>query len=98
MDISKNAKFAFVIAEHPKNEYGEVDKRKWQEFLASAKPNEKKGKGTLTIHENVWQIPLDTELPFLSHLCEWAIPMKIPLRILFLNEPPEWIQYPAGAA
>ena len=94
MNVSKNAKFALVIAEARKNEEHESDAASWNEFVANvpkqARPNEE----TQTIHDNVWLIPMDTGIPFLVRLFDLSNGANIHLRILFLDAEPDWIQYP----
>jgi hypothetical protein len=94
VNVSKNAKFALVIAEARKNERHESDAASWSEFLAKvpklARPNQE----AQTIHDNVWLIPMDTGIPFLVRLFDLANSSGIHLRILFLDAEPDWIQYP----
>ncbi len=92
-----NAKFALVIAGSLSHQYGGPDEGQWRSFLASIQKNVPPDEGTLRIRENVWQIPLDTGMPFLSKLFDWASGMRIPMHILFLDEKPDWIQYPPAA-
>jgi hypothetical protein len=97
MNISQNAKFALVIAEYPKNTYGENDKMKWEQFLGTAMSKFPQSKNTPTIHEGVWQIPLESDMPFLAKLCQRACEMDIHLRILFLDADPDWLHCPPPA-
>ena len=93
-EFSKNAKFALVIAEPPENQYRESDTKRWQDFVNNIPRFAPPNKETLTIHENVWRIPLDTGMPFLCKLFGFANGAGIPLHILFLDAEPEWIKYP----
>jgi hypothetical protein len=93
-DFTENPRFAFVVAEFPKNEYGEPDKATWDKFLGNIGRNKRQAEVAPTIHDNIWLIPLNTGMPFLNHLMQCAEPYPIPLRILFLNDEPDWIKYP----
>jgi hypothetical protein len=93
------AKFAFVIAERPKYNPGEPEPvEQWTKFLSNIQKIHTPHPNTETIHENVWLIPLKTELPFVSKLVEWAASCHIPLYIQFLDDKPDWIKYPPDAA
>jgi len=96
METPKNARFAFVIAEPPKTYSGTQQSPllQWQNFQTSIKTNLPPSEETLKIHDNVWLIPLKSGMPFLTKLFDWAYQMRIPLHILFLNEKPDWIEYP----
>ncbi len=90
----KNAKIALVIAEPIKSKAGYADQDTWRSFLASIQKNVKQIEGIDCFHENVWQIPLDNGLPFLVELLRWAGGIGIQIRVLFLEEAPDWIKYP----
>ena len=94
MNLSQNARFALVIAEAVKNNYWQADQTQWANFVANIRKNAQPPVGSLTIHENVWQIPLANGIPFLGKLVEVAEEMNIPLRILFLDATPDWIKCP----
>jgi hypothetical protein len=91
------AKFALVIAEYSKNIHDAPDTLKWQEFLGTATLPFPTTEHSARIHENIWLIPLHSEMPFLSALFLRAHEKGIPLRVLFLDEPPDWIKYPPDA-
>lgn len=89
--------FALVIAAQP--EYSAripEPERKWREFLGNLERNGRITERIKTIHENVWLIPLHSDMPFLMRLFDWGNGMGIPLRILFLDDEPKWIKYPAS--
>jgi hypothetical protein len=96
-EFSNNAKFALVIAEPTKPLPGVDAVRKWKEFLYNIQTNLRPSEAILKIHENVWLIPLDTEMRFLTQLFDWAYGVEIRLRILFLDAEPNWIKYPPDA-
>jgi hypothetical protein len=94
-EFSKNAAYALVIAEPPKIGWAHEPERKWKEFLHNLRQRGPQPKETQTIHENVWLIPLQTELPYLMNLFDHAKDYSIRLRILFLDDAPDWIMYPS---
>jgi len=93
MDISDNAKFAFVIAagddyiQDVRNRLDDLSKH----LLSSSPPVE----GMKKFHDNIWLIPLPDGLPFLADMLKWVRRTGIHLRILFLQKEPDWMQYPA---
>ncbi len=93
MNDCENAKFALVIA-GAKPMFGGPDLDKWNSFVTSVRNNVRRVEEMLIMHDNVWLIPLETEMRILCGLLEWGIDMQIPLRILFLQSEPDWIQYP----
>jgi hypothetical protein len=93
-EFSKNAKFALVIAERPKMATDEEERKKWGDFLGSIRQNARPNKETTLINDNVWLIPLDSGMRFLAQFFDLAVGKDIPLRILFLDEEPNWLQYP----
>jgi len=94
VNVSKNAKFALVIAEARKNESLESDTESWSEFIAKVPKQARPNHETQRIHDNVWLIPMDTGIPFLVRLFDLSNGANILLRILFLDAEPDWIQYP----
>jgi hypothetical protein len=89
-------KTILVIAEPVKIKDGNrelADREKWQNFLSNIQQNVKSIAAIRRIHENVWQIPADTGLPFLTDLFRWK-PAGASFRILFLDEAPQWLEYP----
>jgi len=100
MNIHLEPKFAFVVAERPKYNpaSGVPDpEEKWQGFLGNAKNIPKPPEGMQKIHDNVWLMPLATGLPFLGQLIQWADSYRVAIRILFVDEAPNWLQYPPPA-
>ncbi len=98
MNPIPNVKFAFVIAEAPKYPSATEPERTWQSFLTNVRNIQAPHEKTTTIHDNVWLIPLSTEMTFLTTLFGLANDWNIPLRILFLNDEPDWIRYPKPAS
>src|SRR4051812_22598280 len=85
---------AIVIAAPLQNQLGGVDDRLLRQFLANVETHLKPTAGIERFHENVWQIPLDSGMQFLTGLFHWAEAGKIQMRVLFVEEPPEWIGVP----
>jgi hypothetical protein len=97
----KNAKVALVIAAKPKTMDLYADGMNWQHFLCDLHELQKTHQAFQRFHENVWQIEMETELDLLSDLLHWGKRHKIPIRVLFLEETPAWIENqpkPAKAA
>src|SRR5437660_11966327 len=97
LDISRNAKCALVIAQPPKDRGGYPDSERWRHFLDTVRNTTKPSEETIKIHDNCWQIPLDTDMLFLSKLFESAQRFEVQVYILFLDAVPDWIKYPANA-
>ncbi|MGD1087901.1 MAG: hypothetical protein ABR955_04145 [Verrucomicrobiota bacterium] len=99
MNVSQNAKFALVIASKPEfhNPLVVEPDRNWREFLYDVRQREVRSKVHEKIHENVWQISLNDEMPFLVYLMEQAAQRNIPLHTLFLDAELDWIRYPKSA-
>jgi len=91
-----NAKYAIVIGEAQSSQNYDR-RRRWQEFAASVEHNAQSSADTKTIHDNVWLIPLATNMRFLGQLLEWGRMSGIVLRILFVDEEPDWVVYPKPA-
>jgi len=87
-------KTALVIVELPTTNDTDADKKNWQDFLAHRQRAGAPPENTKRLTGNVWQIPLDNGLPFLSGLFQSAEECKISIRALILDEPPEWIKHP----
>jgi len=93
------AKFAFVIAEKKGYIAGSEHEstRQWQDFLGNVQRISFPPAGMQKIHENVWLIPLSNGLPFVTKLIDWGASFGVSIRILFLEEAPDWIKYPPDA-
>src|ERR1700733_2741311 len=89
--------FALVVLEIP-NPY--IPKPKGQtldDILGNAKKRAMPSQAIQSLEQNVWLIPLHTDILFLSHLLAEASNANIPLHILFLHERPDWIKQPPAA-
>jgi hypothetical protein len=99
MKIDLDAKFAFVVAAQqpctPGDETGH--RASWRLFVDNIRRIEAPPAGMQTIHENIWLIPLANGLPFLADLIRWSTDCHMTLRILFLEEVPNWLIYPPDA-
>jgi hypothetical protein len=49
---------------------------------------------TERLAENVWQIPLDSDMHFFASLIQCMNSFDIPVRVLFSDEAPAWAQHP----
>src|ERR1019366_6319824 len=94
MQIPQAARFALVVFERPKDQFGRLNEEQWQNFAHNVPSNTKTTGKTPTIHDNIWLTPLQTETPFLIRLCASALNYGIPIRILFLHDEPDWIKWP----
>jgi hypothetical protein len=90
-------KTALVIVELPKTNDTSADRTNWLDFLAHMQRAGEPPKNTNRLTGNVWQIPLDNGLPFLSVLFQSAEDSKTSIRSLILDEPPEWIKHPPAS-
>ncbi|MGH7953029.1 MAG: hypothetical protein ACREFE_14090 [Limisphaerales bacterium] len=93
-----NAKFALVIAEGKRDENGYEDINTWRNLALNIPRTLAQAKKTLMIHDNVWLIPLESELPVLGSFLEQLTGYnKIHVRVLFLAEFPAWLEWPPVA-
>ena len=97
MNVFPNAKFALVIAESEKDSFGIEDRETWHNFVLNIPQKLRQSKNIEAIHDNVWLINLENELPALSALIQKTAERKIHIRLLFLAEAPDWIKYPPAA-
>lgn len=67
------------------------------DILDKAKKHAPPSQTTQAIQENVWLIPLHTDMPFLARLLGEASMASMPMQILFLHERPDWIKVPPDA-
>jgi hypothetical protein len=99
---TKNAKFAILIAEIPRQEKREnlapgVPADTWSAFLNKAPNSSSPAKGIEVIHNNIWQLNLETGMRTLCEIYILADNLGIPMRVLFLEEAPAWLKYPEHA-
>jgi hypothetical protein len=93
--IAANVKHVLVIASTPpKTPENPGVIEKWNNFLGILEYNEMPPANTLRIHNNIWVLPIDTGLPFLGSLLKYAAEAEIPLRVVFLEDIPDWIKNP----
>jgi hypothetical protein len=100
MNPEPQAKYAFVVAERPNYDPagGVHDPAKnWSDFLVNIQNVPRRPEGIETIHDNIWLLQLSNGLPFLAELIRWGGAYQIAIRILFLAEVPNWLQYPSPA-
>jgi len=93
------AKIALLIAEMPKTKLthpsrgGRKQVDPWQKFLNEVNLISK-DEGTKQIHQNFWEIDLQTGMRTLCELFLAGDRLGIPMRVLFVREAPEWLIYP----
>jgi hypothetical protein len=96
--IVPNVKYVLVIASTPvKTPENPGVIEKWNNFLGILEFNEMPPPNTLRIHNNIWVIPIGTGFPFLGSLMKYAADAEIPIRLVFLEEIPDWIKNPFNA-
>jgi hypothetical protein len=98
MNPSQNAKYALVMAENKEPIVATNQNGEWIRFLSTIANKRESDQPLERIHGSVWLIPLSTGMPFLAVLFSEARAGSIPLRILFLDEKPDWIKYPPDVA
>jgi hypothetical protein len=92
-----NAKYALLIAQPHKEDKWFYVSDSWKNFLTNLQQNIPPAGKTERIAENVWLIHLESELPVLSTLIDTLRSYTIPIRLLFLEDAPDWIKYPPDA-
>jgi len=97
MNVSQNAKFAIVIANAPKYATVGVERQTWNSFLESLPQIETPIPGVERPTENLWQIDLQNGLLGLSKIIAESANHQIPIRLLFLDDAPDWILFPPPA-
>jgi hypothetical protein len=90
-------KTALVIAETHRNKTDYAASAEWQNLLLNIQRNLPPAGKTERITENVWMIPIDTELHFLATLIQCMKSFGIPIRVLFFDETPAWVKNPPSA-
>ena len=84
-----NTSYALFVAEIPQSE----QKREfayWREFLEHTSKLATPIEGLIKPSENLWQIPLESALPFLGHLVHLAEQNGIKYKVCVLNQKPQW--------
>jgi hypothetical protein len=66
----------------------------WQNFLLNIPQRLQPSEGIERIHDNVWLIDLEIGLRSLSTLIEQSALRNIHIRLLFLEESPDWRVFP----
>jgi hypothetical protein len=92
MNDQKNLKIALVIADKPtRDAQGALRDDDWKKFLTKILNANIPSEVNQTFHDNVWQLDLHKETPTLAKLVHEAAEAHISLRILFLDNKPDWI-------
>ena len=98
MKTETHEKYALCIIPVPNPDLpGSVTKDTLNSFWQNVQTPELKKGGTLQLTENVWQIPLGSKLTSLGTLTHAAGVSGMPIRVLFLEETPNWIKSPQDA-
>jgi hypothetical protein len=67
-----------------------VAKRGWESLSKRLRGKAKEAKGIQMLAENVYLIPLDNGLPFLAESIQGAAEKKVPYRVRFFDDDPQW--------
>jgi hypothetical protein len=93
----KQPKFVLVIAQmHQKHPECAVSSD-WKQFQLNRRQFLAPVVKTEQIAENIWQIPLDSDLLFFASLIQQMRDFHIPIRVLFFEDKPEWKDSPPSA-
>jgi hypothetical protein len=68
-----------------------------EDFFNERAADDTASRKTERITENIWLIPIDSELLVLAALVQALKDFDVPMRVLFLEEAPDWIKYPPDA-
>ena len=69
----------------------------WTQFVSSLEGTGLQRGDKMHLHQNLWLIPLETDMIALTKLVHRAEAAGIPIRVLFLAEAPNWIKSPPDA-
>ena len=72
----------------------DTDDVTWQGFLQALGPAIASAKGTKSIAENAWQMPLDVGLPVLLQMSQQATRSGVRLAVHISDEPLDWTHLP----
>jgi hypothetical protein len=95
--MNTQPKMALVIAETHRNKTDYGATTEWQNLLLNIQRSLPPVGKTERITENVWLIPIDTELYFLATLIQCMKSFGVPVRVLFFDEEPGWAKHPPSA-
>ncbi len=86
-------KYALLLIELPSSEniHEPEQQQRWQTFLNKISNSGTKIESVALHRQVLWQIPLESDLAFLSQCIAEATREKFGYRVLFLDEEPDWI-------
>jgi hypothetical protein len=91
-----SAKVALVIASKNSTDQPFSPDRAYHSLVNNIRTTNPPLEGIESIAENVWQIDLSNGLKALSCILEGAIEWKVPVRVLFLDDVPNWSNHPCN--
>ena len=90
-----NAKFALIVAEKIRlPPYEHIEFASYHKFLEEVRYHTPPLLGVEPLSENVWQIRLTDGLYALSEILREAKTRQIPVRVLFFENEPQWLNQP----
>jgi hypothetical protein len=92
-----NAKFALIIAAPLKSPTAIEPTRYYNTFLNNIRLHTPPLKGIESLSDNAWQIDLRNGLDTFQTIIHEAKGWLVSLRVLFVEDAPDWIKYPADA-
>lgn len=89
MDTYKNAKYALIIAVAPAEG---ANNPLWRRFVEQCRRVLPQGEKSTQMNEGTWMIQLSSNIRLLNWIFEVSLETKIVCRVLFLVEPPDWLE------
>ena len=83
--------FLLVVAEKPKVTTVNNPDDAWQNFSTNVRTKMQPPENTKTLHDNIWLIPVAAGMLWLATINPSASYYDIPLRVLFLEDEPDWL-------
>ena len=71
------------------------EKSEYNYFLTHSKEIAAQSEEIQSLHQTLWQIPLQNALPFLVELVQLAKSCHYSYKVLYLEKPHVWMVYPA---
>jgi hypothetical protein len=86
-------KYAIAILVPPKDTgvCEDEDMQRFQKLVRRLSSSTTKTQGVGSNHPHLWQIPLQSDLAFLAECIAEAKKEKVPLRVWFVEDVPQWI-------
>jgi hypothetical protein len=92
-----NAKFTLLIADVHRKDATRAQSDAWKNLVLNWRNALPANEEKYRLTENVWWIHLDNGLPVLAGLVQGMKDYQVPIRVLFFDESPAWIQHPPEA-